>query len=169
MRRLRSAGEEFATLIAHHHPLNRVRRLLVFGDAAFEEAGLLFDVHHFGEPGEGIGGVGLERGQAARDQTTISNVVDVGFKISRVEADAGDGKTVADELFFEANALGHGCAEILFELIGPDVWVFRDEVHQQVAKEFDVVGFIAQGVAEHGADPRELVLAVKAQDHLTPF
>ena len=27
---------------------------LVFGDAAFEEVGFLFDVHHFGQPGEGV-------------------------------------------------------------------------------------------------------------------
>ena len=59
----------------------------------------------------------------------------------------------------------HGGAEVLAEVLGPDVRVFLDEVHEQVAEDFDVVRFVAQGVAEHLADAGEFVLAVEAEDH----
>jgi hypothetical protein len=45
------------TVTHHHRHIAQRRRFLILGDAAFEEVGLLLDVHHLGEPGEGVGDV----------------------------------------------------------------------------------------------------------------
>ena len=138
---------------------------MVFGDAAFEEVLFFFDVHHFGEPGEGVGDVAVERGEAAVDEAAVGDVVYVVFELGGVEADGSDGEAVADEFFLEADAFSHGGAEVFAEFIGPDVGVFIDEIHEQATEDFDVIGFIAQGVAEHLADAGEFVLAVEREDH----
>ena len=138
---------------------------MVFGDSALEEVLFLLDVHHFGEPWEWVGDGFVERIQAAGDEAAVGDVVDVGFEIGGVEAEAGDWEAIADEGFFQADAFGHGVAEIGAEFLCPDIRVFIDEIHEQVAEDLDVVGFIAQGVAEHLADAGEFILAVKAEDH----
>src|SRR5690606_28350734 len=53
------------------------RRLLVFGDAAFEEVGLLLDIHHFSQPREGIRHAFVERSEAAGNEAAVGDVVDV--------------------------------------------------------------------------------------------
>ena len=138
---------------------------MVFGDAALEEVLFFFDVHHFREPGEGVGDVAVERCEAAVDEAAVGDEINVVFELGGVEADGGDGEAVADEFFLKANAFCHGGAEVFAEFIGPDVGIFIDEIHEQAAEDFDVVGFIAQGVAEHLADSGEFVLAVEREDH----
>ena len=68
-------------------------------------------------------------------------------------------------MFLQSDAFLHRLAEVFLEVLGPDVRVFIDEVHEQVAEDLDVVGLIAQGVAEHLADARELVLAIERENH----
>lgn len=139
---------------------------MVFGDTTFEEVLLFFDVHHFGEPGEGVGGGGFaERSETTGGEAAVGDVVDVLFEFGGVETQAGDGETVADEFFFEADAFGHGLAEVLFKFGGPDVGVFIGEVHEEVAEKLDVIGFVAQSVTEHLADTGEFVLSIKAENH----
>ena len=87
------------------------------------------------------------------------------MEVLDVEANGSNRQAVADEILFELNRFGHGLAKFFFEVIGPDFWVLVGEIHQQVAKEFDVVRLVTQGVAEHLTDARELVLAVKREDH----
>ena len=72
-----------------------------------------------------------------------------------------NGQAVADELLLETHGLCHGGAEILAEILRPDVRIFIDEIHEEVAEDLDVVRFVAQGVAKHLADAGELVLAVE--------
>ncbi len=139
--------------------------LLVFGNLSFEEVLFLFKVHGLGEPGEGVFDVADEGFEAAVDEATVGDVVDVLLEFFAAESDGADGEAVADEFFFEADAFLHGVAEILLELGGPDVGVLGDEGVEEVAEDFDVVGFVAQGVAEHLADAGEFVLAVEAENH----
>ena len=138
---------------------------MILGDATFEEVLFFFDVHHFCEPWEWVGDGFVERGEAAGGEAAVGDEVDVGFEIGGVEAEAGDWEAIADEGFFEADALGHGVAEILAEVLGPDVGVFIDEIHEEIAEDLDVVGLVAEGVAEHLADAGEFVLAVEGEDH----
>ena len=58
-----------------------------------------------------------------------------------------------------------GVAEVGAEVLGPDIRVFIDEVHQEVAEYLDVVGLVAEGVAEHLADAGELILTIEREDH----
>ena len=48
---------------------------------------------------------------------------------------------------------------------GPDLAVLLDEIHEQIPEDLDVVGLVAQRVAEHLADAGKLVLAVEREDH----
>ena len=43
----------------------------------------LFDVHHLGEPGEGVGDGFVERGEAAGGEAAVGDVVDVGARNRR--------------------------------------------------------------------------------------
>jgi len=138
---------------------------LVFGDFAFEEVLLFFEVDGFGEPGEGVGGFFVEGLEAAVDEAAVADVVDVLLELGDAEADGGDGETVTDEFFFEADAFGHGLAEVFLEFVRPDLGVLGDESVEEVAEDFDVVGFVTQGVAEHLADAGEFILAVETEDH----
>ena len=138
---------------------------LIFGDAAFEEVLLLFDVHHLREPWEGIGDTFVEGREAAGNQTAVGDEVDVFLEVGRVQTDRSDRKTVADEFLLKPDALGHGVAQVFPERVGPDVRIFIDEIHQQVAENLDVVRFIAQRVTEHLADAGKFVLAVETEDH----
>jgi hypothetical protein len=108
---------------------------------------------------------GLSGREAAAFEAAVGDVVDVGAGIVRVEADGVDRQAVADEVLFEVTPSFMVVAQVLAELGGPDVGVFLDEVHEQVAEELDVVGLVAQGVAEHLADAGELVLAVEREHH----
>jgi len=100
---------------------------LVFGDFPFEEVLLLFEVDSFREPREGILGVAAAEGlEAAIDEATIGDVVDVLLELDDGETDGGDWEAVTDELFFEADAFDHGLAEVLLEFRGHDVGVFDD-------------------------------------------
>ncbi len=141
------------------------RCFLVFGDAAFEEVGFLFDVHHFGEPWEWVADGFVERSEAAGGEAAVGDVVDVGFEIDGVESKATDREAVADELFFESDAFTHGSAEVFAEILGPDVGIFVDEIHEKVPENFDVIRFVTKGVAEHLADAGEFVLTIQTQDH----
>ncbi len=138
---------------------------MILGDAAFEEVLLLLDVHHLGEPREGIFHAGVERGEAHTLEAAVGDVVDVGDEFLDREADGVDREAVADEVLFQGDTLGHGLAEFLLELGGPNLAVLLDEVHEEIPEKFDVVGLVAEGVAEHLADAGELVLPVKREDH----
>ena len=87
------------------------------------------------------------------------------MEVLDVEANGGYGQAVADEVFLQLDRLGHGLAELLFKVVRPDLRVLCNEFTEQVAQELDVIGFITQGVAEHLADARELVLTVEAENH----
>ena len=138
---------------------------MVIGDFAFEEVLLFADVHHLGEPGERIGDTGVDGRQTATGEAAVGDEVDVGLELFGAEADGIDGEAVADEFFFEGDGFAHGVDEFFAELGGPDFLVLFNEIHEQVAEDFDVVGLVPEGVAEHLADAGELVLAIEAEDH----
>ena len=138
---------------------------LVFCDATFEEVLLLLDVHHLGEPREGVLDAGVEGFEFAVDQAAVADVVDVLLKFLRAETDGVDRKAVADEFLFEVDGSSHQAAQFLLEFGRPDLGVFLHQVHDQVAEDLNVVGFVAQGVAEHLADAGEFVLAIEREHH----
>ena len=138
---------------------------MVFGDFAFEEVLFLFEVHGLGEPREGVFDSALEGLEAAVDEAAVGDVVDVLLEFFAAEADSTDGEAVADEFFFETDAFLHGVAKVFLEFLGPDIGILGDKGVEKVAEDFDVIGLVAQGVAEHLTNAGELVLAVKAENH----
>ncbi len=77
------------------------------------------------------------------------------------ETEGVDWEAVTDELFLEIDRLAHELGEFLAEFRRPDILVLLDEIHEEIAEDLDVIGLITQGIAEHLADARELVLAVE--------
>ena len=65
------------------------------------------------------------------------------------------------ELLLEADGLAHQLAQLLLELRGPQLGALVDEVEEEAAEDLDVVGLVAQRVAEHRADARQLALAAR--------
>ncbi len=139
--------------------------LLILGDFLLEKVGLLFDVHRLGEPGKGIPDSGMQGVESDTFEPTISDEVDVLAEIGRVEPNGADGEAVIDELLLQRDSLLHCVDEILFEIRGPDLHVFTDEIHEEVAEHLDVIGFVTQGILEHLANAGELVLSLEAEDH----
>ena len=64
----------------------------VVSDAALEEVRFLAQVHHLGEPGQGIRDRAVERGEAHALEAAVADVVDVGKEFLLREADGGDGR-----------------------------------------------------------------------------
>ena len=140
--------------------------LLVFGHLTFEEVLLLLEVDGFGKPREGVLDIATGEGlEAAVHKAAIGDVVDVLLELINTQTDRGDGEAVADERFLKADAFGHGLAEVFLELRSHDVWILGGERVEKVEEDFDVVGLVAQGVAEHLANTGKFILAVEAEDH----
>ncbi len=139
--------------------------LLVFGDAAFEEVLLLLDVHHLSEPWEGVFHAGLERLQADVFEAAVCDVINVLAELIGAETDGIHRQAVADEVLLERDGFAHEVAELFFEFGRPDIFVLFDQIHDQVTEDFDVVGLVAQRVAEHLAEAGEFILAVEREHH----
>ena len=141
------------------------RGFLIIRDLAFEEILLFTDVHHFRQPRQRIGDAWIENWQSATGKAAVGDVVGVLLEFFGAQSYRVDGQAVTDEFFFQSDTFAHGFDEVFTELLSPDVWILFDEIHEQIAEDFDVIGFVTQGVAEHLADTRELVLAVEAENH----
>ena len=126
---------------------------------------LLLDVHHLGEPRQRVLDAGGERGETDALEATVGDIVDIGHELIDRETDGVHGQAVADKFFFELDRLGHEGAQFFLELGGPDLAVLLDEIHEEIAEDLDVVGFVAERVAEHLADAGKLVLTIKREDH----
>ena len=72
---------------------------LVFGDAAFKEILLFFDIHEFSKPGKRILCTGLNRGKADAFEAAVGDVIDVGGEVFVAEAYGVEGKAVFDRFF----------------------------------------------------------------------
>ena len=98
-------------------------------------------------------------------ETAIRDVVNVLKELFGAQAEGVDREAIADELFLEGHGLTHHLGQLLAEVSRPYVLILLHKVHQEVAEQLDVVGLVAQGVAEHLADAGELVLAVEREHH----
>lgn len=113
---------------------------LVFGDFTFEEVLLFFEIDGFGEPWERVLDVSSVEGlEAAVDETTIRDVINVLLELRNAEADGADWEAVADEFFLEADSFGHGLTEFFLELWSHDFGIFRDEGVEEVTEDLDVI------------------------------
>lgn len=142
------------------------RGFLILSHFSFEEILLLFEIDRFGKPREWVFNIAArERLEVAIDEAAIRNVVDVLLKLCDREADRVDGQAIANELFLKANPFSHGLAEIFLELGSHDLRVLHDKGVEEIEEDVDMIGLVAQGIAEHLANPREFILTVKAQYH----
>ncbi len=140
-------------------------RLLIFGNASFEEVLLLLNVHHFRQPRQRILDIANQRFEADSFESSVRNVVDVLEEIFFAQADGVHGQAIANEIFFQGDRFRHGVAQLLLELLGPDLRILVYEFHEQVAEQLDVVGLVTQRVAEHFAYAPEFVLSIQRKDH----
>ena len=67
--------------------------------------------------------------------------------------------------FSKRDRFAHQVAQFFFEFRRPDIRILLDQIHDQVAEHLDVVRLVAQCVAKHLADTRELVLTVERKHH----
>ena len=142
------------------------RGFLILSHFSFEEILLLFKIDRFGKPWEWVFNIAAcERLEVAIDEAAIGDVVDVLLKLCDREADRVDGQALANELFLKANPFSHSLAEIFLELGSHDLRVLHDKGVEEIEEDVDMIGLVAQGIAEHLANPRKFILTIKAENH----